>query len=220
MIDNYRGKWKYDWEEPYLESTRSEPFVSTFADIEYMLEKIGDLGTRFECEAYDVGHLYTLARFLDRGLAKPWTGPRPFTSRPERRCCAWSGRFPATSPTASRRPSGAKPCIWRRRAEATAEDIDVAIAHGPSLRWAIMGPCLTFHLAGGEGGMGAMLDHFGPALKEPWTRLAAPPLTAALRDQLIAGCRREAAGRDIADLVRERDAGLAGILRALDGRRG
>ena len=116
--------------------------------------------------------------------------------------------------------------LWREAlhmaaaGEATAEDIDVAIAHGPSLRWAIMGPCLTFHLAGGEGGMGAMLDHFGPALKEPWTRLAAPPLTAALRDQLIAGCRREAAGRDIADLVRERDAGLAGILRALDGRRG
>ena len=44
--------------------------MSTFADIEYMLEKIGDLGTRFECEAYDVGHLYTIAHFLDRGLVK------------------------------------------------------------------------------------------------------------------------------------------------------
>ncbi len=71
MIDRYKGKWKYDWEEPYLESTRSEPFVSTFADIEYMLTKIGDLGTRFECEAYDVGHLYTVAHFLDRGLIEP-----------------------------------------------------------------------------------------------------------------------------------------------------
>ena len=70
MIEKYKGRWKFDWEEPYLDSTRSEPFMSTFADIEYMLEKIGDLGTRFECEAYDVGHLYTVAHFLDRGLVK------------------------------------------------------------------------------------------------------------------------------------------------------
>ena len=116
--------------------------------------------------------------------------------------------------------------LWREAlhmmaaGEATVDEIDAAIAHGPGLRWAIMGPCLTFHLAGGEGGMGAMLDHFGPALAEPWTRLAAPPLTAALRDQLIAGCRAEAAGRDVAELVRERDACLVEILRALDARRG
>jgi uncharacterized protein (DUF849 family) len=71
MIAKYRGRWQHDWEERYLESTRSEPFVSTFADIEYMFEKIGGLGTRFECEAYDVGHLYTLAHFLDRGLVTP-----------------------------------------------------------------------------------------------------------------------------------------------------
>ena len=70
MIDRYRGKWDHDWEEDYLESSRGEPFISTFADLEYMMEKVGDLGTRFECEAYDVGHLYTLAHFLDRGLVK------------------------------------------------------------------------------------------------------------------------------------------------------
>ena len=71
MIERYRGKWQHDWEEPYLESSRREPFISSFADIEYMMEKIGDLGTRFECEAYDVGHLYTLAHFLDRRLIEP-----------------------------------------------------------------------------------------------------------------------------------------------------
>ncbi len=70
MIDRHDGKWKYDWEEDYLEASRSEPFISTFADLEYMMEKVGDLGTRFECEAYDVGHLYTIAHFLDRGLLK------------------------------------------------------------------------------------------------------------------------------------------------------
>ncbi len=71
MIEKYRCKWRHAWEEPYLESSRREPFISTFADIEYRLEKAGDTGTRFECEAYDVGHPYTLAHFLDRRLVEP-----------------------------------------------------------------------------------------------------------------------------------------------------
>jgi carnitine 3-dehydrogenase len=99
--------------------------------------------------------------------------------------------------------------------EASVEQIDAAITTGPGLRWPIMGPCLTFHLAGGPGGMAHMLDHFGPALEQPWTRLQAPPLTAELRDRMVAGCAAEAAGRSIADLVRERDARLVAILKAL-----
>jgi uncharacterized protein (DUF849 family) len=72
MIDKYRGKWQFDWEEPYLESTRGTPFVSTYADIEHMLRTVGpETGSRFEFEAYDVGHLYTLAYYLDQGLVKP-----------------------------------------------------------------------------------------------------------------------------------------------------
>jgi carnitine 3-dehydrogenase len=101
--------------------------------------------------------------------------------------------------------------------EATVEQIDAAIATGPGLRWPIMGPCLTFHLAGGAGGMAHMLDHFGPALEEPWTRLKAPPLTRELRDRMVEGCAREADGRTIADLVRERDAKLVAIIKALQG---
>jgi carnitine 3-dehydrogenase len=99
--------------------------------------------------------------------------------------------------------------------EATVAQIDAAITEGPGLRWPIMGPCLTFHLAGGPGGMAHMLDHFGPALEEPWTRLAAPPLTAELRDRMVEGCAAEAAGRTIAALVRERDAKLVAILKSL-----
>ncbi|HEX3906396.1 MAG TPA: 3-keto-5-aminohexanoate cleavage protein [Mycobacteriales bacterium] len=72
MIPKYAGQWKFDWEEPYLESTRTEPFVSTFADIERMLTDVGpETGARFEYEAYDVGHLYTLAYYLEAGLVKP-----------------------------------------------------------------------------------------------------------------------------------------------------
>jgi uncharacterized protein (DUF849 family) len=72
MIGKYAGTWKFGWEEPYLESTRTEPFVSTFADIEHMLTDVSaNTGARFEYEAYDVGHLYTLAYYLDAGLVKP-----------------------------------------------------------------------------------------------------------------------------------------------------
>jgi uncharacterized protein (DUF849 family) len=72
MIPKYAGNWKFDWEEPYLESTRTEPFVSTFADIELMLTDVrAQTGARFEYEAYDVGHLYTLAYYLDAGLVDP-----------------------------------------------------------------------------------------------------------------------------------------------------
>ena len=79
--------------------------------------------------------------------------------------------------------------------EATVEEIDASIAWGPGLRWAQMGPCLTFHLAGGSGGIAHMLDHFGAALLEPWTRLEAPALTPQLRERLVDGCLRQAAGR-------------------------
>lgn len=60
-----------------------------------------------------------------------------------------------------------------------------------------------------------MLDHFGPSLLSPWTRLTAPELTDELREDVVAGCDREADGRSVADLVRERDAALVTLLRAL-----
>ena len=64
--------WKHDWEQPYVPNTYHHPFVNSFAQIEYTLRELGDKGgTRFEYECYDIGHLYTLAHFADRGLAKP-----------------------------------------------------------------------------------------------------------------------------------------------------
>jgi carnitine 3-dehydrogenase len=111
--------------------------------------------------------------------------------------------------------------LWREalhmveNGEATVEEIDLSITDGPGLRWALQGPMLTFHLAGGQGGMAHMLDHFGPSLLSPWTRLEAPELTPELRDAVVEGCEREAAGRTIDDLVAERDRGVIAILRAL-----
>ena len=63
--------WKYDWEENYLKSSDDFIFRNTFRDIEYILKTMSDAGTKFEHECYDVGHLYNLAHFLDRGLIKP-----------------------------------------------------------------------------------------------------------------------------------------------------
>lgn len=64
--------WKFDWEEPYVRGTSSFIFRNTFQDIERIITLLGEEhGTRFEHECYDVGHLYTLAHFVDRGLIKP-----------------------------------------------------------------------------------------------------------------------------------------------------
>lgn len=63
--------WQFDWEKPYLLSTDDFIFRNTFRDIERILKLLGeDHGTRFEHECYDVGHLYNLAHFVDRGLIK------------------------------------------------------------------------------------------------------------------------------------------------------
>jgi uncharacterized protein (DUF849 family) len=62
-------EWKHDWEPKLLEATRNSIFQNTFADMEFILERLGQgCGTRFEFECYDVGHLYSLAHFRDRGL--------------------------------------------------------------------------------------------------------------------------------------------------------
>ena len=71
MIPRYKGKFKYDWEEPYLEGSKKGMFKNTLADIEFILTTCAENGTRFEVECYDIGHLYTLRHFLDRGLIKP-----------------------------------------------------------------------------------------------------------------------------------------------------
>jgi len=64
-------QWKYDWEESYIVNSDDYIFRNTFRDITTILETLREAGTRFEHECYDVGHLYNLAHFLDRGLIQP-----------------------------------------------------------------------------------------------------------------------------------------------------
>tara|TARA_R110002126_G_scaffold23617_6_gene82579 strand:+ start:7110 stop:8048 length:939 start_codon:yes stop_codon:yes gene_type:complete len=64
--------WQHSWEPEYLEMTRDFIFRNTFKDIEWVLKTLGEEhGVRFEFECYDMGHLYNLAHFVDRGLVKP-----------------------------------------------------------------------------------------------------------------------------------------------------
>ena len=111
--------------------------------------------------------------------------------------------------------------LWRENLHlvndgaATTAELDDSIVYGPGLRWAAMGTNLTFHLAGGEGGMRHMLGQFGPALKLPWTRLEAPELTGDLIEAVAAGTDDQAGGRSIAELERQRDDCLLAVMRAL-----
>ncbi|MCC7271168.1 MAG: 3-hydroxyacyl-CoA dehydrogenase [Alphaproteobacteria bacterium] len=113
--------------------------------------------------------------------------------------------------------------LWREAVHciaegiATVEDTDKAIAHGPGLRWAIMGPTLTFSLAGGEGGMPHFLAHLGEFMESRWAELGRPKLTEEVRRKLIEGVAEEAHGRSIPELAADRDAKLVAIQEALAG---
>jgi len=70
MLNRYK-EFTHDWERQALENSRDFVFKNTFTDIEYVLTTLAPLDVRFEFECYDIGHLYTLRHFLDRGLVKP-----------------------------------------------------------------------------------------------------------------------------------------------------
>ncbi|MCB1715135.1 MAG: 3-keto-5-aminohexanoate cleavage protein [Candidatus Competibacteraceae bacterium] len=70
MLNRYK-EFKHEWEREHLEKSRDIVFRNSFQDIEFVLRSCADNGTRFEFECYDIGHLYNLAHFLERGLVKP-----------------------------------------------------------------------------------------------------------------------------------------------------
>jgi len=79
------------------------------------------------------------------------------------------------------------------------------VRYGPGLRWATMGPHLTYHLGGGEGGIRHYLAHLGPSQQKRWEALGTPVLTESLKEQIAEGVIKEAGGRSIGDLIEERD---------------
>jgi uncharacterized protein (DUF849 family) len=65
------SSWRYDWEKEHVEGMEDTIFRNTFRDIKNIMLELGEHGTRFEFECYDVGHLYNLAHFVEQGLVKP-----------------------------------------------------------------------------------------------------------------------------------------------------
>ena len=96
----------------------------------------------------------------------------------------------------------------------TATEVDAAIAHGPGLRWALMGPMLLCHLAGGAGGLPHFLDHFGPLSEAIWAELGQPALTDGLKRRLIESVDAEIASVDLAALLADRDRLLVDLVAA------
>jgi carnitine 3-dehydrogenase / betainyl-CoA thioesterase len=99
---------------------------------------------------------------------------------------------------------------------ATVGEIDDAIRLGAGVRLSFMGTFLAYRMAGGDAGMRGFLEHFGPALEWPWTKLTeVPELTGELVDRITTQSDAQAAGRSLRDLERERDDCLVAVLRAL-----
>lgn len=101
----------------------------------------------------------------------------------------------------------------------SAADVDTAIAAGPGLRWALLGPFATQHLSGGPGGFAHICAHLGPPTESWWADLGTPSLTPDVVDTLVASVDEEFAGVDVADLLARRDAALRDLL-ALKAERG
>lgn len=110
--------------------------------------------------------------------------------------------------------------LWREafhlveQGVATVSDIDTAIAYGPGLRWALMGPFVNLHLSGGEGGIRHVLDHLGPPMENWWADLGAPRITEELKQKLVAGVEAELNGKQQSSLGAERDRLLVDLIEA------
>ena len=98
---------------------------------------------------------------------------------------------------------------------ASAADIDAAVRNGPGLRWAAVGPHMTYHLGGGDGGIAFYLDHLGDSQQRRWDDLGTPTLTKALRDKLIEETLHEAKGKSVQALASERDTTLVELVKSL-----
>jgi carnitine 3-dehydrogenase len=96
--------------------------------------------------------------------------------------------------------------LWREalhildRDIGTTGDIDDSIVYSAGMRWAFMGSFLTYHLAGGPGGMRDFIKQFDPTLELPWTDLKFPKWNDALEKRLVEGCEAQAAGRSVAEI--------------------
>jgi 3-hydroxyacyl-CoA dehydrogenase len=91
------------------------------------------------------------------------------------------------------------------------EDMDAAVAYGPGLRWGVMGQSLQWHLGGGEGGIKHFMDHLMDPLAGMMKALGTPNITPELKQTVIDGVLREAAGRSVEQLAKNENEVLIGL---------
>jgi 3-hydroxyacyl-CoA dehydrogenase len=97
---------------------------------------------------------------------------------------------------------------------ASVADIDAALCNGPGLRWAVMGPHMTYHLGGGPGGIEHYLSHLGPSQVRRWASLGNPTLSPEVQKRIVEGVAEEAGNRSIQELEERRDRALLEILKS------
>jgi len=102
------------------------------------------------------------------------------------------------------------------------EDIDRAVSAGPGLRWAIIGPHLSYHLGGGSGGIEHFLDHLGPAMESRWESLAKWTALPPSAKKIIEGIKDHSMLREksVEDLIKWRDNKIVELLKILYGEDG
>ena len=93
------------------------------------------------------------------------------------------------------------------------EDTDAAVCYGPGLRWGVMGQSLQWHLGGGAGGIQHFMDHLMPPLEGMMKALGTPNITPELKQKVISGVMREAAGRSVDQLAQGENRVLIGLLK-------
>jgi carnitine 3-dehydrogenase len=96
---------------------------------------------------------------------------------------------------------------------ATTGDIDDSIVYSAGMRWAFMGSFLTYHVAGGPGGMRDFIKQFDPSLELDWTDLKFPKWNAALEKRLVEGCEAQAGGRTVREIESKRNAILVDMMK-------
>jgi carnitine 3-dehydrogenase len=95
----------------------------------------------------------------------------------------------------------------------TTADIDDSIVYSAGMRWAFMGSFLTYHVAGGPGGMRDFIKQFDPTLELPWTDLRFPKWNDALERRLVEGCEAQAEGRTVAEIEAKRNDVLVDMMK-------
>jgi len=116
--------------------------------------------------------------------------------------------------------------LWREAIDlvhkgvAELEDVDKAVSAGPGIRWAILGPHLSYHLGGGSGGIEHFLNHLGPAMEARWSTLASwTSMPPSAESKVIEGIKKAKLVREksIEDIAKWRDKKLVALLKTLHG---